>query len=77
LPPRPGFVFQLTHDQLTADILVDLHNAGWIIRCADERYWGFHFAGEAVRELAKSLFPEFASPDPSAVWRKSAFVAGE
>jgi hypothetical protein len=66
LPPRPDFVLDVAGADSSAILLVDLPNPGWVWSCADEQYWGFHFAGEAIAALAKSVFPEYASADPRA-----------
>ena len=69
-PPRPGFALRLVREGLVTSLLADLQNPGWEFHCHDETYWGFHFAGDAMAALAKSIFPEYASPDRRSVWKK-------
>jgi hypothetical protein len=73
-PPKPGFGFDIAGDKSTAHLLVDLQNPGWEFSCNGETYWGFNFAGSRLVELAKDLFPEYASPHRGSVWRKGIIV---
>jgi hypothetical protein len=68
---------QLTGPGGEATILVDLHNPGWEWFCGAETYWGFNFAGPQLVALAKSVFPEYASPYPVSVWKNGAIKALE
>jgi hypothetical protein len=70
-PPRPGFAIRMG----AVVLLIDLQNPGWEIHCAEERYWGFHFAGPRIARLAKSIFPEFASPGSQSIWKRGALEA--
>ena len=53
------------------DLMIDLHNPGWDFYCGYERYSDWNWVGDELVSLAKSLFPEYASPNRKSVWRKS------
>jgi hypothetical protein len=72
LPPRPGFGFRVFAPEGCLDLLVDLQNPGWQFFFEEEFVWGFNFAGLRLAKLAKSLFPELASPSRQSVWRRGA-----
>ena len=69
-PPKPGFGFVILGKVSTVQILVDLQNPGWEFICNGETYWGFNFVGADLVNLAKEIFPEYASPSRGSVWRK-------
>ena len=76
-PPSPGLIFKIYGGVKSVDVLVDLQNPGWMILCADERHWGFNYAGPRLKILAKELFPEYASPSRNAVWKQGTIEALE
>ena len=72
LPPVPGFAFRIFRDDQHVDLMVDLHNPGWEFICDDEFYGDWNWVGTEITGIAKSLFPEYASPNPRYIWRKGA-----
>ncbi len=68
-PHKPNFALRFTRDDTTLDLMIDLYNRGWDFCCGDEYYSSWHWAD--FRNFAKSLFPEFASPSDSGVWKKA------
>jgi hypothetical protein len=71
-PPNPDFLFECRAEPYDLLIAVDLKNPGWRMFCHDESYRGFHFASRHLRPLVKKLFPEYASPSMSAMWKRGA-----
>jgi hypothetical protein len=71
-PHRPGFALRLVGASDSLHLLVDLQNPGWDWYCGEEKYSAFSFAGPWMSKLAKDLFPEYASPSRSAVWKRGA-----
>ena len=71
-PSVPGFAFQLFRGELTLDMLIDLHNPGWEFYCEKERHENWHWVGDEMASLAKSLFPDHASPRSRSIWKQGA-----
>jgi hypothetical protein len=72
LPHLPEFALRWTREKEILDLMIDLHNPGWDFYCGYERYSDWNWVGDELVSLAKSLFPEYASPNSKIVWRKSA-----
>jgi hypothetical protein len=69
-PHVPNFALRFKREATTLDLMIDLHNPGWDFCCGDEVDSGWHWVD--FTELAKALFPDYASPYPHSVWRKGA-----
>lgn len=70
--PIFNFVFQIARESKSLDILVDLYNPAWKM-IEDGRTptsWVNSPAIRQIRDIAKGLFPEYASSIVEWVWRK-------
>ncbi|MDY7079518.1 MAG: hypothetical protein SXV54_21655 [Chloroflexota bacterium] len=70
-PHVPEFALRWTREKEILDLMIDLHNPGWNFYCGHERYSDWNWVGDELASLAKSLFPEYASPNRKGIWRKN------
>ena len=68
--PRRTARFRLHGERGSVSVVVGFSCVGWIVTGPAERRGGFFdpVAGQ-VRELLKTIFPEFASPGRRSMWR--------
>jgi hypothetical protein len=71
-PSVPGFAFRLHRGKSTLDLLVDLLNPGWEFHCDGERHLNWHWVGQEMKQLAKTLFPAYASEHATSMWKQGA-----
>jgi hypothetical protein len=72
-PHLPNFALCWVREDIFLDLLLDLYNPGWDFCCGDEHYSNWHWVDFTA--LAKSLFPEYASPSSKSIWRQDAIVS--
>jgi hypothetical protein len=70
LPPDQDFAIQLHAGSDTLDLMIGLQNRSWGFYCGDERYQAWHWVGSVFKYIAKSAFPQYASPSKQSVWRR-------
>ncbi len=68
--PRENALFRLQGDDHEVSVAVGMSCLGWTVTCPAERRGGFFDPiQDQMRELLKSIFPEFASPSRRSLWR--------
>ncbi len=73
--PRQTALFSLRWEQALVRVAISVPCAAWVVTGPDEPVGGFFDpVMTPVRELLKSTFPEFASPNRRSMWKAGAIA---